>query len=88
MKSNRDIAYPLAKRITEVAVNFEIKGEPRQFTTQIDPIISNTMYARKKELLAHERLMTIIKLTQVLDTEILLRAIEGLEYEVIIKTNK
>lgn len=88
MKSNRDIAYPLAKRITEIAVNFEIKGDPTQFTTQIDPIISNVMYAREKELLAHERLMTIIKLTQVLDTEMLLRAVEGLEYEVIIKTNK
>ena len=88
MKLNKDISYPLAKRITEVAVNFEIKGEPRQFTTQIDPIISNVIYAREKELLARERLMTIIKLREVLDTEMLLRAIDGLEYEVIIKTNK
>jgi len=88
MKTNRDIAYPIAKRVTEIAVAFDIKGEPKQFTNQIDPIISNAMYAREKELLARERLITIIKLGRVLDINTCLNAVAELDYEVIIKPDK
>jgi hypothetical protein len=85
MKTNRDHAYPVAKAVTEVAKRFEIKGEINQFTTQIDPIISNAMYNRELELLQNERFRTIIKLSKTSFTEeAILELITALNYKITI----
>jgi hypothetical protein len=89
MKTNRDITYPIAKQITAIAVDrFEIKGEPRQFTVQIDPLISNMMFHRELEIIAHERLTTIMKLSRILDDNMLFTVADALDLEVNIKKDK
>ena len=84
MAKNIDIAQKTAKEITEVAVNFEIKGEPRQFTSSIAPIISNVMYNREKELLEYERKLTIIRLSKVLLEDTMLEVFDALKYKITI----
>jgi hypothetical protein len=87
MSKNMDLSWKIAKEITEIAVgNFEIKGEPRQFTSSIAPSISNAIFNREKELLQEERLLTIIKLSKTVENEdSILHIIKGLGYELTAK---
>jgi hypothetical protein len=86
MKTNRDVTYPIAKRITEIALEqFKIQGEPNQFTVQIDPLISNMVFNREKELLQEERFLTIIRLSKHITDEGMLKNIEILGYELTMK---
>jgi hypothetical protein len=85
MSKNIDIAQRTAKEITEIAVTFEIKGQPMQFTSSIAPIISNVIYNREKEILKEERFRTIIRLAKNHNEDIVLALISNLEYEITVK---
>ena len=87
MSKNIDISWQLAKEITERAVDAEIKGEPREFTSTIAPIISNVMCAREKDLLQDERFRTIIHLSRRYSDLEVFNILETLEFEIKLKTN-
>lgn len=88
MTKNIDIAWDIAKRVTEVAINCEIKVEPREFTSSIAPIISNQIYKREKELLEEERFRTIIRLSMYHGEDVVLGLIKNLEYEINTKNRE
>lgn len=81
MTKNIDIAQKVAKEITEIAVTFDIKEEPRQFTSSIAPIISNAMYNTEKELLESERWDTIRALVISVPHVLFLDTIKELGYK-------
>lgn len=81
---NIDIAQDLAKDITTIAVNHEINGEPRQFTAEIAPLISNALFHREKEIRQEERLKAIIRLSKTSFTEdVVLELIEALQFKLL-----
>jgi hypothetical protein len=87
MNKNIDISWQLAKEITERAVDAEIKGEPKEFTNTIAPIISNVIYAIEKDLLQEERFRIIVHLSRRYPDLEVFSIIETLEFEIKLKTN-
>lgn len=84
MTKNVDLSWKVAKEVTEIGVQFEIKGEPRQFTSSIAPIISNAIYNREKELLEIERWKTVRVLANVLLEDTFTEVITALNYKITI----
>lgn len=88
MKNCTDTALEISNTITnEIApkYKFEDKDESYQFKVTIFPLISNTMYAREKELLENERIDTIIGLSKVLDSDTVKKVMKELGYNITMK---
>lgn len=77
-------AFDLAK----IIVNEIIKGyvdlddvQIQNMSTRIAPFIGNVMYEREQDLLEHERFITLMRLSKVLDEKQMTEAINYLKYE-------
>lgn len=81
MTKNIDSAWKVAKEVTEIGVQFEIKGEPSQFTSSIAPIISNAIYNREKEILEAERWDTVRVIAITFPNAIFLDTMKELGYK-------
>ena len=87
MKTNFEESQEVTKKTMEVVSIYFKRGDSKQASIGILPIISNAMFLREKEILEQERVKTIFALAKTLDFDNFKACIDSLGFNINLEKN-